>query len=439
MGSSLSPIEEALSTGAAETPETHTDPSPPSTGESVEPTGSEDHSLPPEPGAPEEGETGTVETSEESEGVDDLEALPEERPLAEVTEPDDFKPAFKDHPELRDSWYAAQAYREVFGTVKEAQSVRDALPEGMSSLNEMQENLDRLSGLEEKFYSSETDGPDQFLAALYKEDHDAYSGVSNANFRNHLAHYLQQASSQNDEELSEAVKVLWQRSPATQETLLPGQQGPAATGAASQDPRLRNIEARERRLREQESRHKQEAQISFANRVQDEVDSHLNESILSHLNNTIGKRTSLGEGALNRMVSEIFDGVSGQIRNNAQLRRTIAQSVKSGDLGHKHASSLAEMLAKRSRQLVPGVAAKVAKDWSDTVLNRNKLRVKERETQAERVDLGGGGSPSAQSITGGGKPPDAKQIDYQKTTDDMILRDEYVLKDGTTVRIQPGA
>ncbi len=433
MGDSLSPIEEALSAGAAKPPETHADPSPPPTEESVDPAGGESP-PPPEPGAP-EGETGTADASEE--GVEtDLDALPEERPLGEVTEPDDFKPVFKSHPKLRDAWYAAEAYREVFGTVKEAQALRDALPEGMGSLTEMQESLDELSGLEDLFSSREEDGPDRFLSALHEKDESAYSVVSNANFRNHLTWHLQQAHSRDDQEWTEAIQVLWNRSPATQNSSFLGQDRPMGSGPQS-DQRLRNLEVRERQLRDQELEHQQQSQAAFANRVQDDIDSQADEAIRSHLKVTIGKRTALSEGALNRMASEISDGVNERINGNAQIRRFVKQSVKSGDLGQKHASGLVETLVRRYRQLVPGVAAKVVKDWSDTVLNQNKTRVRERETQAERVDLGGGGSPGAQGVTGG-QSPGAKEIDYHKTTNDMILRGEYVLKDGRKVQTQLG-
>lgn len=350
-----------------------------------------------------DGEEAEPDLAAKPEGEADK-AAAEEEPFAEREIPDDIKTLFKAEgvgPKIRDMYFRDQAYREVFSTVSEAREVKELLPNGVESAKELLDVAQRIEPFEEAFEASGKDakGAVEFWQQIYETNQQAYHNLHSQAVDNVIHQFKSQADKSNDENLINAVDVLWRR--------LYGVPYEGRTSEPAQSERESNLAEREQALDTRElDGFKQNAFAQTENQVTAAITNHVN-SVL--------KNSGVPKGAQKRIVDDIHEEIRSKISQNPTLQIQLNRAFRNGDHGPDHLSSIVSIVVKRAKNLIPETSRPIFKEWTGVYLAQHKLQTQRQEVS--RVDVGTGG-PVGPGNTG---LPQSAQVDYGKMTDEELL------------------
>jgi hypothetical protein len=357
----------------------------------------------------------------------------EDKPIGEVAEPGTLKEVFKAHPELRSSYYAEKAYREVFPTVGEARELKELFPT-LEDAKQAQTDAQLAAQLDESYRAD----PHGFLESLHESDKEAFQAlakefpqflyaVSPDTFRaarqrdleDVLANTRDLAIEQQDENLKNAVDVLayalWGRTLA--------QAASAHPYGGRHDPRFAELDRREQALakREQEARTAdfeafyQAANAGYVEQAVAEIEQQVKQLL-----------PAATPGAIQRIVRESWNALDENMRGNRALVADVRARLEAVAKGGRGSASLAtrgtdqakqelvDLLVKRARQAMPTMIRNVVSQWTRDVLSANREQLAKQEQAAARKDIGAGG--------GGAVPPrPAPSRSGRRMTDQEIM------------------
>ncbi len=375
----------------------------------TEPVVKPPESPPPEvpDGQKPDGEAG-AEGEEEAEtdvaAKPDGEAEETEEAIADREVPDDIKTLFKEEgvgPKIRDLYFRDQAFREVFSTVAEAREVKELLPNGVQSAQEMLDVASRLEPFEEAFEKAGEggEGPTEFWQAVYNQDEKAYHNLHSKAAENVLHHFHDQAGKSNDTNLKAAVDVLWRR--------LNGEQYSGPETAPRESLRESNLVEREQALDAKEIN-------GFKAMALDQTHDQVRTIITAHVDKVL-KDSAVPKGAKARIIEDIDQEIRIKVSENPTLKVQLKRAFRNGDRGQRHLESIVGIVVSRAKNLLGEVSRSVIKEWTGSYLAHSKQQQERRQTS--HADVGSGGPPGQPS----GALPSADKVDYSKVTDEQLL------------------
>lgn len=356
-----------------------------------------------EPGAggeEEEPEPDQAAAGEEEEG----EAPKEEEPLSEKDVPEDIKPLFKMDgvgPKVRDLYFRDQAYRDVFSTVSEAREVKELLPNGVESAQEMLDVAARLEPFEEVFELAAKDGPGatEFWSRIYEQDQQAYHNLHTRAFENVIHQFHAQAKKAGDENLIAAVDVLWRR--------VNGEEYKGQEQTQETSLRESSLQEREQKLDEREIQ-------GFKTSTFAETETQVETAISTHVKAVL-KDSNVSKGAVGRIVQDIHDEILDKIQQNPTLKIQLNRAFRNGNHGPEHQKAIVSLVVNRAKNLIPEISRATIKEWTGSYLAQNKQQQERQLTS--HADVGTGGPPGQPA----GALPETKDIDYGKVSDEDLL------------------
>lgn len=403
-----------------------------------QPTGAEPQA------APESGPTTLqpgAQTQAGEQGQPGLE--PADRPLSVVLEPQEFKEAFKlpgIGSKLRDQFYQLAAYREVMPTVAEARALREELPDGIESLQAMRQDLSDFGAHDAAFDLIGTDpaGEDRFFAGLHQADaqravaflkaaprllaqHDpvAYHQHVSAGVAHVLEQLAQTAIANGDENGLTSIDIVCRRffKQPYQENL--PQRLAQRNGQDRTDPRLTQLAQREQRLKEQEQALAMQHKTEFVGRCDSQIDSQISGMINTELDRLLPK--TLNKASREKIYREIEDDVRTKVSGNPRFAQHLRQMIDSGSMDQAHEKSVVSTSVNRARFVVSQSTARVVNEWTTGVF------AMQPNQQPAAPDLGRGAS-SPQPGSAAGQDINMADIDYSRTSNEMLMQRRAVLK-----------
>lgn len=347
-----------------------------------------------------DGEEPEPDVAAESDGEGETEA---EEAIADREVPEDIKTLFKAEgvgSKIRDLYFRDQAFREVFPTVAEAREVKELLPNGVHSAQEMLDVAARLEPFEEAFEKAVEggEGATDFWQAVYNQDQSAYHNLHSKAAENVLHHFHDQAGKSNDTNLKAAVDVLWRR--------LNGEQygGREAPGESLRES---NLNEREQLLDAKEIN-------GFKAQALDHTDNQVRNLITTHVGKVL-KDSAVPKGALKRIIDDIDQEIRIKVSENPTLKVQLKRAFRNGDRGQKHLDSIVSIVVSRAKNLLGETSRSVIKEWTGSYLAHSKQQQERRQTS--HADVGTGGPPGQPS----GALPTADKVDYSKVSDEELL------------------
>jgi hypothetical protein len=297
-------------------------------------------------------------------------------------EPDDLREVFEAHPEAKQAWREAQAYRASFATPEEARAATRLLAD-----------LNKMDAL---FFSGRPQDHAELAQAIAQLDNAAFESLAQA--------------------MSEVSKTA--RIPNT------GTQAPSAKYASAQNTSDRegmNAENGATSLAEDAQRNREIAQP--ANPKHTEFFHSTNAAAVQGVVDAIEAQLDrllpegISKGARNRVVGEIYRELDNHLGSNRQLARQVQEAFRSGALDAGHQRALVSLITGRARQALPAAAKRVLSEWTSTVIAANQDRRTRQRTAERRIDIGGAspaGNEGRRSIT-------PRDVDYARMSDSDIL------------------
>lgn len=366
------------------------------------------------PEEPTEGETPEAEV--------DLEAVPE-------TSGDfgKYKGLFRENPELRQILGREKAFSEMQGEqpFSEFRRIHELIPTVMDAekLVEEAENT-------REFGRIYRESPKDFISNLRESDALAFQKLASELpdilaktdlnlWREQATSYLEPvlqnlfgiATQGKDEELIKAVQLVAQNL--------------GITGGRRSSP-IANPEVEElkRKLAEKEKSETSQAFESFWKQTDDKVIDRTLVDIEGALKKALPDAT---ESQMKRMVNEAYsqtlESLGAQPQFVAQMD-TYRQSAMKGRQGISEHNAIVDFATKRAKLVIPRVAAKVASEWSDSILQKSKATTEKKQAIAAKTkDVGSG--PQATTSAAAATPKTGK-----RTAEDVFK----ALESGTYVR-----
>lgn len=352
----------------------------------------------------------------------DLEAVPETS--GDFTK---YKPLFKENPELRQILGREKAFSEIQGEqpFSEFRRIHELIP----TVTDAQQLVEEAENTRE-FGRIYRESPQDFVSNLRESDPYAFQKLANQLpdilaktdvnlWREQATSYLNPvlqnlysiATQSKDEELTKAVQLVAQQLGITGNR-------PSATAANPEVEELR------RKLQEKEQSETSKEFDSFWGQTDNVVIERTVGEIEASLKKALPAAT---ESQMRRMVNEAYSqtletlGAQPQFMAQMNAHRANAEKGKRSISDH---NAIVQFATSRAKLVIPRVAAKVASEWSDSILQTSKKTVEKKQAIAAKTkDVGAG--PQATTSAAAAVPKTGK-----RTVEDIFKE----LESGTYVR-----
>lgn len=305
--------------------------------------------------------------------------------------PPELAPILEANPQIRQAWESAREYEQVFATPAAA---RDA-----------QQQLSDLDGM---FFSAQPSDHAALAARIHELSPEAFHGLAQA-MQAHAAKVADAGNPKpaNDSSADAASQSSTAASnpspaPASHESGLQPPQQPAVPQASEPHsaaaPSLENT-----------------AKAAFFH----DTNVAAVEQILSAIHSQVDRLLpdSIGAGARNRIVGEIYRELDSSLRANRQLGKQLREAFQSGQGDAAHQRAIVTLVTGRARQALPAVAKRVIGEWTQSIIAANRERLGRHEAASKRVDISGAGPSDGVNR----KPVSPRDINYRKLSDADIL------------------
>ena len=360
-----------------------------------------------------EGDTKTV-AAEDTTRQEEKPAEEDDEELLRGPEPENLKRAFKAHPELRDAFYSAKAFRDTIGSVKEARAYKEMFPsiEEAEMAREhaaMLLNLDQLYSTDpDQLFVKLRDGSPEIFEGLVKQIRPVIHSLTPESYRREigdpvmrdvLGNFRQAAQASQDENLLAAVEII--------EEKLGFAAQPQPTQPRNDDPRIAEWE----RWKAGQAQGQVRAVEAFAY----ETERGVLEAVAKEIDATLSKvpQTGILPGVMDVVRQQILSEVANEL--NADRYQTAKHnSYKySGDTRPEHRNAIVNARLAQAKPRIAPKVAKMLKKLTTTVVEANKAELKRADAQSQRKEVGSGGAAPPM--------PRPTKIDYRRVSDDDIL------------------
>ncbi|HKW89753.1 MAG TPA: hypothetical protein VJN21_13475 [Candidatus Acidoferrales bacterium] len=300
--------------------------------------------------------------------------------------PVELAPILEANPQLRQAWDATHEYQQVFATPAAA---RDA-----------QQQLADLDGM---FFSANPTDHAALAARIHELSPESFHGLAQAM----QAHAAKFAAPPADAQLAPASAP--QEAPT--EASSPAAEEISAPPAAVSAPPVASSSA----VAQPASDPRQAAKVAFFH----DTNAAAVEQILGAIHSQVDRLLpdSIGAGARNRIVGEIYRELDATLRANRQLGKQLRDAFQSGAGDAAHQRAIVTLVTGRARQALPAVAKRVIGEWTQSIVAANRERLGRHEAAAKRVDISGAGPSDGVNR----KPRSSRDINYRKLSDADIL------------------
>jgi hypothetical protein len=372
----------------------------------------------------------------EGEGQDEQAQDQTDQQQQQAQTPAKYKDVFKAHPELRNAFFASQAYREVFPNIAEARQMRELYPT-VADAQQAREHADELAELDDLFFSSDPKDHQTFLSGLHQEDPAAFLSMAQqmpqflyqvapeayradtaarftSTFRNlqRNAEQMGVGEGQPGQNLRNAIAVISRHLKLDLDT----------QGGQLQDPMALENQRRSQDLNRQREEFETQRTQEFYDKTNQQVVDDVTASIKTEVQNLVAAtKTKVSEKALNKLIGEAYTEIDATLRANRSLRSELRRALQS-----RSQQKVQDLLKKHYAPLLKPTVAKKFREWTQEVLQLNKTQLDNSRRQGQRVDVTGGAGTPGRSGKGGAVS--VKDIDYRRTSDDDILNDRVTVR-----------
>lgn len=350
----------------------------------------------------------------------DLEAVPE-------TSGDfsKYKQYFKDAPELRQILGREKAFSEMQGEqpFSEFRRIHELIP----TVTDAEKLVEEAENTRE-FGRIYRESPQEFVSNLRESDPNAFRNLAenlpdilakvDVNlWREQATSYLEPVLSNlynqsKDEAFKQAVQLVYQEL---------GLSGARRTSPASNP----EVEELKRQLAEKNKSESDQAFQSFWGQTDEAVINRTVTEIEGALKKAL---PTASEKQMRRMVNEAYsqtlESLGSQPQFVAQMD-TYRQNAIKGRQGIAEHNAIVDFATKRAKLVIPRVAAKVASEWSESILATNKQTVEKKQAIAATTKDVGAGPQATTSATNAAAPKAGK-----RTAEDIFKE----LESGSYVR-----
>ena len=341
--------------------------------------------------AKDEPQEAKAQETKEEEPVEPLFAEPETEDLKKA-----FKSLGKYHPTvakaLRNSFYENKAYKEVF-TVPEARRFKELFPSVQEAEAAKSANADLLT-VDQLLHES----PQSLLNHIQQRDPQAFAGLTNAALeavsndpafysdriskpavQNYKDFYLKQAQATGDQELQAALEIIEDR-----ESRLFGTQGRQQTATRQQaDPatmaRLRELEARNAQIEQQNAYNQEQAVESFKGAIDSQFENSVRSQVQGMLERAGADLSPAGiQEIQERVLAETYKG----LQDDLALQRRLGWSVKQGRRDSNHQKELSDLLSANAKRFIPAATSKHLKWLTQEIVKSSANAVRKAEESA---------------------------------------------------------
>ena len=305
--------------------------------------------------------------------------------------PPDLAPILEANPQLRQAWDVAQEYEQVFATPAAA---RDA-----------QQQLSDLDGM---FFSAQPSDHAALAARIHELSPEAFHGLAQAM----QAHVAKVASGETPQQANNSPADAASQSSPTVSNPSSAQATHVATSQPAQEavvPQAGDSHSVSGPTPENA------AKAAFFH----DTNAAAVEQILGAIHSQVDQLLpdSIGAGARNRIVGDIYRELDASLRANRQLGKQLREAFQSGPGDAAHQRAIVTLVAGRARQALPAVAKRVIGEWTQSIIAANRERLGRHDAASKRVDISGAGPSDGVNR----KPVSPRDINYRKLSDADIL------------------
>lgn len=305
--------------------------------------------------------------------------------------PPELVPILEANPQLLQAWEAAHAYEQVFATPAAA---RDA-----------QQQLSDLDGM---FFSAQPSDHAALAARIHELSPEAFHGLAQAM----QAHAAKVADAGNSKPANDSSADAASQSSTAASNPIPA---PASHDSASQPPQQAAVPQASEPHSAASPTPENAAKAAFFH----DTNAAAVEQILGAIHSQVDRLLpdSIGAGARNRIVGEIYRELDSSLRANRQLGKQLREAFQSGPGDAAHQRAIVTLVAGRARQALPAVAKRVIGEWTQSIIAANRERLGRHEAASKRVDISGAGPSDGVNR----KPVSPRDINYRRLSDADIL------------------
>jgi len=325
----------------------------------------------------------------------------------------------KKYPEIRDMYYREAKFTELFPTVEDAEEAKDKVEdydelEGLVSSGSPEGLSEFLTIIKENDSEVYNKFTKNLLPALYKQDSEAFIRVTNPIFQNLVQAAYKEGKNNDNENLANAALVV--------SKFLFGD-SEVATGKRSAVPKEEAPKKDESFEKEKKEFYTQKYQAFFQ-----EADGKASAKLEESIKDGLDPNNEFNEFTLGKLVDSIIDEVDKQVRADnsymARINSLWRQAYKAG-FSREWTDKIVSAYLSRANTLVPAIRSKLrAKALEGKSVKSREEVQKSKDAASRGRDHGSSGPPPKPS----GRVPSSKEIDYDKTSDEDILNENYVLR-----------
>jgi hypothetical protein len=364
-------------------------------------------------------------------------------PLTPLKVSEELKAHFDDAKvgkELKTAFYQAAAYKEIFPDFKDAKELAELFPsaqearhvsEAYEGFRELQEAYEsNPAGFVEKLHE---EGAEEFVAiaeAVFDKlpdlHPDVYSRIGKTVLADTLAYCLDhtaeivRGSGLNPDNLIAAANVIAMN--------LFGGKNVRELMTEAPDPKEKEISKLKTELKQERSAKSEGTYNAFLDDVLKHADSTIDKAVSQVITAILDvEGSAVTKAARAKIVGEIKDGVTAEIRDNKRVSAAVLDMIKAkgGDFGQEHLERSAAPILQQANLLIRSIAAKVVPHYTREILANHEQKIDKQRQAAERRDIGNGGGPR---LGERGSPITPDQVDYSRTSDEDLLNDRITLK-----------
>lgn len=382
---------------------------------------------------------------DEDEGGTDKKAKGGDEQLPDANQdPAELRQVFKQHPELRQSYYSDKAYRETFPTVAEARKYKELAPT-VESLETAVGNAEQLEQLDTLFYSEDPKDQAQFIRTLREEDASAFNNLARALpdtlfeldqslYREAIATPVMRAVLANVAARAQTLGLgkdgrgqnLMNAVDLISMALFEGKRLNQLQDSQAMTPRERELMAENARLKGRDAEAEKGAFQQFHEAANEKAVTAV-VSLIKRAIDPLLKGTAFANRpkAVQRMIGDTYNRVDAIMKADKDLTKRVRTALmnKEGKRDAAHQKQVARVLVAYANKRMLPVAKQVVSEWTNDLLGENTRRIASQRTAQARVDVTGGGMGAGTRAAGKaqGNKVSSKDIDYSRTSDDDIL------------------
>lgn len=354
------------------------------------------------------------DTQEPMQAEDEVADTLDDIPSAEL------KRLLEKEPALRKFYFREREFQKLFPRISEARELRAMFPTAQDAQEVAQQAASLFA-----FESAYVERPEDFIAgiaankeafarlaeampfAVYNSDPALYRAkFAEPAIRSLISNLADNAVSQNDSELADAVGVIVQR-------LGLKDQEPTAEGPGQNEPWRAEYEQLKREREEWNQATAKNFDASISRDFISDLQSRVSDEI-KRLN------PAMSEAAVELAHEQIMHGVLGRLESNKWLNEKARALKRSGGYDAAHLNQMVSLLSTHAASLISPTVSQVLNKWTNEIVRANAVERSEVKQKAGKPEVGSG-NDVPRDTSGRFKKVNNDHAFYQKYSDQDIL------------------